>query len=638
MGVETKQPFLNLLKTTKLKRRAFFLLADAVILIGAAYFAFWVRFDGHIAPQFIAQFRYLLIPKIAIYIFFLAIFGLYSFTWRFFGLRDLGRLVAASVLSAGSLLVLIYVIDPNQIFQGFPRSVALVDFIVTICFLGALRTFKRGWIVLRQRTGKFRRGATRLLIIGAGAAGTQICKEMLGNPSSHCLPVGFIDDDPAKLGMYIERVKVVGMTEDLPDILEANGIDEVLVAMPSATSSQIRHIVEVVRSAHRSRKIKILPSLLGLVDGNVEFSDIKEIQLEDVLGRDPVKIEFDEIRAMISGKSVLVTGAGGSIGSELARTVLQFGPSKLALLDIDETELFHLMHRFEDTRVPITPVIADVRDRVRIASVFSAHEPDIVLHAAAYKHVPILEHYPEEAIKTNIKGTMILAEEAIKAKVGVFVNISTDKAINPTSVMGATKRAAEEILRLFNAQCITKFVSVRFGNVIGSRGSVVPLFQEQICKGGPVTVTHPEMKRYFMAVSEAVLLVLEAAAGGAGGETFVLDMGIPIKIADLAREMISLSGKQPDVDIPIVYTGLRPGEKLFEEVLGGKEETGKTRFEKIFVAKRVDLFDKNEIMSTVAGLIEASENGGGIERLKTTLSKIVPTYHPDVNGHSNGKW
>jgi FlaA1/EpsC-like NDP-sugar epimerase len=501
-----------------------------------------------------------------------------------------------------------------------------------------LRTFKRGWIVLRQRKGKFRRGATRLLIIGAGAAGTQICKEMLGNPSSHCLPVGFIDDDPAKLGMYIERVKVVGMTKDLPDILEANGIDEVLVAMPSATSSQIRHIVEVVRSAKRSRKIKILPSLLGLVDGNVALSDIKEIQLEDVLGRAPVKIDFQEIRVMIANRTILVTGAGGSIGSELVRTVLQFHPTRVIMLDIDETELFHLVHRFENSPVPTIPVIADIRDRGKISAIFTAHKPEIVLHAAAYKHVPILEHYPEEAVKTNIKGTMILAEEAIKVDAKIFVNISTDKAINPTSVMGATKRAAEEILRILNSRNGVKFVSVRFGNVIGSRGSVVPLFQEQIRKGGPVTVTDPEMKRYFMAVSEAVLLVLEAATGGEGGETFVLDMGVPVKIAHLAREMIILSGKQPDIDIPIVFTGLRPGEKLFEEILGSKEETEQTKFEKIFKTKNTHIASEVDILTKAASLIECAERGDCKDTQRDLLRAIVSTYVPDEDNCENGKW
>lgn len=438
--------------------------------------------------------------------------------------------------------------------------------------------------------------------------------------------------------MYIERVRVIGIIKNLPDILEANGIDEVLVAMPSATSSRIRHIVEVVRSAQRSRKIKILPSLLGLVDGNVALSDIKEIQLEDVLGRAPVKIDFQEIRGMIANRTVLVTGAGGSIGSELVRTVLQFNPARVIMLDIDETELFHLVHRFQNSSVPTLPVIADIRDRGKISAVFAVHKPEIILHAAAYKHVPILEHYPEEAVKTNIKGTMILAEEAIKTGVKIFINISTDKAINPTSVMGATKRAAEEILRILNSRNGVRFVSVRFGNVIGSRGSVVPLFQEQIRKGGPVTVTHSDMRRYFMAVSEAVLLVLEAATGGVGGETFVLDMGEPIKIVDLAREMIVLSGKQPDVDIPIVFTGLRPGEKLFEDILGAQEETERTKYDKIFKAKNAHIGSEHEIMQKAKCLVECTERGDCQSFPTDLLSAIVPTYAPDVNICENGKW
>jgi FlaA1/EpsC-like NDP-sugar epimerase len=614
------------MKTTKFKRRAFFLLADTVLLAGSAYLAFWVRFDGHIPSEQMDLFRYFLIPKLALTLFLLAAFGLYSFTWRFFGLRDLGRLLIAVTSASFGLIVFIYLINPKAAFAGFPRSVLLVDFLLSVGWLGGLRISKRAFTILKQRFSRSSRRETRILIVGAGAAGEQICREMLTNEKSHYLPVGFIDDDPAKLGLYIDGVKIVGTSDLLPDILKADGIDEVLVALPSAASAVIRRIVETVRIADMTMKIKILPGILSLIDCNVELSDIKEVQLEDVLGRDPVKIDFQEIRGMLAGRRVLVTGAGGSIGSELSRTVLQFDPASLILLDIDETELYHLVHRFENSVIPIVPVIADIRDRTKIAAVLAAHQPEIIFHAAAYKHVPILERYPEEAIKTNIKGTMNLAEEAHKAGVKVFVNISTDKAVNPTSVMGATKRAAEEILRVMNRKGCVKYISVRFGNVIGSRGSVVPLFQEQIRNGGPVTVTHPEMTRYFMAVSEAVLLVLEAAAGGVGGETFILDMGRPIRIADLAREMIVLSGKRPVIDIPIKYTGLRPGEKLHEEILGVREEAESTGFEKIFLTKGEARIDEEDLLANTARLIDGAERGGDGATHRSLLHAIVPTY------------
>ena len=321
------------------------------------------------------------------------------------------------------------------------------------------------------------------------------------------------------------------------------------------------------------------------MDGNVTLADIKEVRVEDLLGRDKVEIDFAAIREFLNRKRVLITGAGGSIGSELARTVLQFEPRSTALLDIDETELFYLMNRFRGAASEVFPVMADIRDRAKMESVFAEFRPEIVLHSAAYKHVPVLESYPEEAVKTNVLGTKIMGELALKFGVSKFVYISTDKAVNPTSVMGATKRVGEEMLRVLNGRNGTKFISVRFGNVLGSRGSVIPVFEDQIKRGGPVTVTHPEMKRYFMATSEAVLLVLEAAAVGEGGEAYILDMGEPIKILDLAREMIRLSGHEPDVDIPIVFSGLRPGEKLFEELLGAEEGSEPTEHARIFKAR-----------------------------------------------------
>jgi FlaA1/EpsC-like NDP-sugar epimerase len=339
---------------------------------------------------------------------------------------------------------------------------------------------------------------------------------------------------------------------------------------------------------------------------------------------------------------VLITGAGGSIGSELARTVLQFEPRSTALLDVDETELFYLNNRFRGAASEVFPVMADIRDRVKMESVFADFRPEIVLHAAAYKHVPVLESYPEEAVKTNVLGTKILGELAQKHGVERFVYISTDKAVNPTSVMGSTKRAGEEMLRILNGRNGTKFISVRFGNVLGSRGSVIPIFEEQIKRGGPVTITHPEMKRYFMATSEAVLLVLEAAAIGEGGEAFILDMGEPIRILDLAREMIRLSGHEPDVDIPIVFSGLRPGEKLFEELLGAEEGSEPTEHARIFKARDPKVKPDEETFRKIEGLIAVCQAGGDRASIVSGLVDIVPTYKPQAMGSGPrpgpGKW
>jgi FlaA1/EpsC-like NDP-sugar epimerase len=390
--------------------------------------------------------------------------------------------------------------------------------------------------------------------------------------------------------------------------------------------------MEIVRNSGSPVRVKILPGILDLVDGNVTLSDIKEVRVEDLLGREKVEIDFAAIRAFVNRKRVLITGAGGSIGSELARTVLQFEPRSTALLDIDETELFYLMNRFRGAATEIFPVVGDIRDRAKMEAVFSEFRPEIILHSAAYKHVPVLESFPEEAVKTNILGTKILGELALKSKVEKFVYISTDKAVNPTSIMGSTKRVGEEMLRVLNSRNGTKFISVRFGNVLGSRGSVIPIFEEQIKRGGPVTITHPDMKRYFMATSEAVLLVLEAAAIGEGGEAYILDMGEPIKILDLAREMIRLSGHEPDVDIPIVFSGLRPGEKLFEELLGAEEGSEPTEHARIFKARNPTVQPDEETFRKIEKLINGCRERSDRRFIVNGLMDIVPTFKPQAMG------
>jgi FlaA1/EpsC-like NDP-sugar epimerase len=622
----------GMVRMTPLKRRVFFFLADSLLIASSLYASFWLRFDGAIPPEFNRKFPAYLCLALIIKISFLAAFGMYKISWRFFGLVDLQKLVAAVSMATAGLAAVYLSFRTRGPFSSFPRAVMLADYIISLGALSVLRISKRAVIEYFSKSGRMRHGRTRILIVGAGDAGSAIGREMLINKKSKYFPVGYIDDDLSKRGMSIHGIKVLGTRNGIPPLLKANVVDEVLIAIPSFQSKDIRAVVEIVRNSGGPMTIKILPGILDLMDGNVTLSDIKEVRVEDLLGREKVEIDFAAIRAFLNRKRLLITGAGGSIGSELTRTVLQFEPRLTALLDIDETELFYLMNRFRGAAAEIVPVIGDIRDRIKMEDVFARVRPEIVFHSAAYKHVPVLESYPEEAVKTNILGTRILGELALKYKVEKFVYISTDKAINPTSVMGSTKRVGEEMLRILNGRNGTKFISVRFGNVLGSRGSVIPLFEGQIKRGGPVTVTHPEMKRYFMATSEAVLLVLEAAAIGEGGEAYVLDMGEPIKILDLAREMIRLSGHEPDVDIPIVFSGLRPGEKLFEELLGAEEGSEPTEHARIFKARNPRVTAEDDTFFKIEKLINVCYDGSDRNSIINGLADIVPTYKPQGLG------
>ncbi|HEK85236.1 MAG TPA: polysaccharide biosynthesis protein, partial [Candidatus Aminicenantes bacterium] len=513
----------ELFRVTVWKRRAFFLLADILIISFSLYAGFWLRFDGKIPEENLTRFPFYLLVALAVKLILLHLSGMYGFSWRFFSVLDQGRLTTALTLSSLIMAGIFLGFRRSAALGGMPRSVLLVDYVISLAMMTALRISKRVFREYLRKRERVLKGRSRVLIFGAGEAGNSIAQEMLRNPKSAFVPVGFVDDDLAKKGLSLNGVKVLGSRHDVPEILKNNYIDEILIAIPSAGSREIRGIVEIIRQADPKKKIRIVPGIMDLVDGRVGLADIKEVKVEDLLGREPVSFDFGKIRAFLQGKCVLVTGAGGSIGSELVRTVLQFDPSKLLALDIDETELFYLANRLKEEGGKLEPVVADIRDRAKMARLFDYCRPQVVIHSAAYKHVPMLEEFPEEAIKTNVLGTKILAELAIEYGVEKFVNISTDKAINPTSVMGSSKRVSEELLRAMNRRNGTRFISVRFGNVLGSRGSVIPVFEEQIKRGGPVTVTHPEMKRYFMATSEAVILVLQAAAAGEGGEVFILD-------------------------------------------------------------------------------------------------------------------
>jgi FlaA1/EpsC-like NDP-sugar epimerase len=624
--------FKKALKKSVLKRRLFFLISDIFLISGALYISFWSRFNGKIPPEYDETIYYYLILALSCKLFFLLLYNLYDISWRFVGLNELIKVFKAASfgsLAMGMFLYLLRLVKPFS-FSVFPRSVLIIDYIFTLVFIGGLRVSKRVLLEGFKSTLKPEEMMRKILIIGAGSAGEQIVRDMKRDQDSHFIPVGFIDDDPSKQNIKIHGIKVLGEKKDIPGIIENYDIDEVLIAIPSAESKEIKSMVEIIQKVKPVKDIKILPGTTDLISGKVSLSDIKKIRLEDLLGREIVKIDFDVIQSFIEGKKILVTGAGGSIGSEVMEAVSEFKPKKLIAMDNDETKLFYLQHKIKN-QSKIIYAMGDIKDLLRVTDIFDTHNPDIVIHAAAYKHVPILESHVKEAVKTNIIGTKILAEQSMKSGVQKFVFVSTDKAINPTSIMGATKRCGEELLKAFNDERGTKFISVRFGNVLGSRGSVIPVFQRQIKSRGPVTVTHPEMKRYFMSTQEAVLLTLEASSFGEGGEVFVLDMGEPIKILDLAKEMIRLSGYKPDVDIPIVFTDRRPGEKFYEEILSAEEETEPTNYDKIFIAKYKKDEDLHKIFDQIDEMIQLCNDKDREEEIVERLKIIIPKFNPGEN-------
>jgi FlaA1/EpsC-like NDP-sugar epimerase len=536
-------------------------------------------------------------------------------------------MLIANTVNLFLLSGIVYMFWFYDLFMGFPRSIPVLDFVISLVLIVMFRTSKRVYLQLWNETNSV--DTKRTLIIGAGNAGEQIVRDIRRQKNSPYTPVGFIDDDVMKHGIYIQGVKVHGSRKDIAQVVKELNVDFVLLAMPSASSRDIRDILSHVRKS-MVKEIKTIPGFNELVNRNISLSDIKEIRVEDIIGREQVSIDKKIVTRFIYGKTVLITGAGGSIGSELVRQVLNFKPKKIIALDIDETELHKIELEFSWHRhFELVPVVADIRDIHKIETVFNEYLPDVVFHAAAYKHVPIMEKYPEEAVKVNIFGTKIVAEAAIASGVEKFVLVSTDKAIRPTNIMGATKRVAEKIVRELNSFGKTRFISVRFGNVIGSRGSVIPIFEEQIRRGGPVTVTHQDMKRYFMSISEACILILQAAAMGNGGEVFLLDMGDQIKIVDMAREMIRLNGFEPDVDIPIVFTGIRPGEKLFEELFTNTEETEPTEHPKIFVGK--DMTNNNEHILGNLMVFEDIIRKKQWAWISNLLLDFVPTYNPSYN-------
>ena len=564
-------------------RMILFIVADAALVNAGLLLALWLRFDGRIPAQYIISYQTVALLFTLVWLASFYVFGLYARMWQYASINDLLSIVGAVTAGIFVNISLAYFYMQGGKFP-LPRTVFIIAWLLIVAFVGGLRfsrrlIAKRGGYYPRLRAGR------PVLIVGAGDAGAAVARELNNQNSHHLMPVGFVDDDPAKQKMHLFGLPVLGTRQDIPALVEKYAIEEIIIAMPSVPGRVIREIVEICRPT--GVKLQILPGIYELINGKVTVNQIRNVEVEDLLGREPVKVNLEEMAGYLAGRVALVTGAGGSIGSELCRQIARFGPKKLVLLGHGENSIYNI-HQELSARYPeldLVPAIVDVRDAPAVRRVFQVHQPDAVFHAAAHKHVPLMEENALEAVKNNVLGTLCVARAAREYNAHTFVLISTDKAVNPVSIMGATKRVAEMIVQEMAGQGKTRFVAVRFGNVLGSRGSVLPLFKKQIAGGGPVTVTHPEMTRYFMTIPEAVQLVIQAGAMARGGEIFVLDMGEPVKIVELAETMIRLSGFEPGEDIEIVYTGLRPGEKLSEELFAGTEKVDATRHERIFVAR-----------------------------------------------------
>ena len=594
---------------------------DIILVLLSLYFSYLIRLGSIEAlARYLSQILFIgmLIVPVKILVFWL--FRLYHISFRYISLGEVLAILKAAALTSPVIALIALVFRDLEIFAGFPRTVIFIDFLLTLFFITGMRTFFR----LYYSSTKGKRGL-ETLIVGAGSAGEQLARDMLRSERYRYSPVGFIDDNPRKKNTFIHGIKVLGRKEHIPKLVKDLDVKEIAIAIPSATSKEIREIMAYVRKAN-IQDVKVLPGISDLMNGNVTLKDVRDISIEDLLGREPVKIDLRQVSSFIRHKTVLVTGAGGSIGSELCRQIARFNPAKLIMLDMGETELFNINRGIKEGHPGITmlAVVGDIRDEEKIKSVFNEDSVDIVFHAAAYKHVSLMEANPREAVLNNIYGTMVVAKIASEFKVKRFINISTDKAVNPTSVMGATKRVAENVVSgLTNHE--TLYISVRFGNVLGSRGSVIPIFQEQIRKGGPLTITDQEMRRYFMTIPEAVQLVMQAGAMGNGNDVFVLDMGESISIYQIAEELIRLSGLEPDRDIPIVISGRMPGEKLFEELLTAEEGTSATRHQKIFSAKKSQEIDK-KYLKKVDKLIYLARENKESEEIFSLLKELVPTY------------
>ena len=607
-------------------RNRYLLASDAVFLTAALFFAYALRFESFQWPvehrSTAIVFASVMVPlELAV----LLGFGLYRRLWRYASVWELELIFAAGVLAAAVAWLLGALVLP---FAGLaqvrvPLSVLAMYSVFSIAVVAIPRLLLRitaRWRPQRRASD----GDRRILIAGAGAAGEMVVKEIRENPQLGLVPVGFVDDDSTKLGLRLANLPVLGSLNQLSEVAESERVDELVIAMPRAPGTVVRQVVRAGFDA--GLRTRTVPGLFEILDGRVSVAALREVQIEDLLRRAPVQTDMAAVQRLAAGRTVLVTGAGGSIGSELCRQLVHLEPRELILLGHGENPIFDILHELlaEEPKSRLTPVIADVRDRDRIRRIFAEHKPHAVFHAAAHKHVPLMEENVVEAITNNVLGTKSIVDAAIANGTQHFVLISTDKAVRPTNVMGATKRIAEYIVQNAARANERHFVSVRFGNVLGSRGSVVPTFLKQIQSGGPVTVTHPDMRRYFMTIPEAVQLVLQAGALGKGGELFMLDMGEPVKIVDLARDMIRLSGLEEGADIAIEFSGIRPGEKLYEEMFFNHEIAEPTEHPKVLRA-RYGHHDSGD-SADIAELIDAAQGDTSEDHLRTMLRGLVPDF------------
>lgn len=606
-----------------ISRRLFLLAYDIVAASFASILALMFRYDfryGEIAPHFLESAKTFLPATILITVIIFYIFRLYHGLWLFAGVTEMQNIVIASVVASVIEGIGLY------LFQlPVPRSYYFGNAGFLFIFIFANRFSYRFFRGLRHKKQNQKNGI-RVMIIGAGDAGNAIIKEIVSSSFSRMVIKCIIDDDKAKWGKYIQGIKVAGGRDRIVEMANFYAVDEIFIAMPSASNQLIKEILQICQETNA--KLRTLPGMYQLVNGEVDVSKLRDVEVEDLLGRDPIAVDLQAIMEYVSDKKVLVTGGGGSIGSELCRQIASHKPSQLIIVDIYENNAYEIQQELK-TKYPelnLVVLIASVRNTNRVNYIFETYQPEIVYHAAAHKHVPLMEDSPNEAVKNNVFGTWKTAQAAAFYGAKKFVMISTDKAVNPTNIMGASKRICEMIVQTFNRHYDTEFVAVRFGNVLGSNGSVIPLFRKQIEAGGPVTVTHQDIIRYFMTIPEAVSLVLQAGAYAKGGEIFVLDMGEPVKILDLAKNLIRLSGYKLGEDIEIKFTGLRPGEKLYEELLMDEEGLEDTENKLIHIGKPIQ-FDEDDFFCKLKKLKDATEQESSL--IREMIREIVPTYHTE---------
>ena len=602
-------------------RKLFWIVLDIFLLNISFLFAIILRF-GNTWKGGLVQYQSVFWVLTLFFIFFSLLFKMHQRIWRYISINDL--LVIVETLTATIVVCLLYL---NLIKDTYiPVTVKALTWFISLSLISGNKLI---WRLYWEKRTPYKRKSEKVLIVGAGDAGLVIAREISKRPDLGFL-VGFLDDDIQKIHQLVHNKRVLGSIDQINDIIEQNKIGTVIIAIPSAKSDLIRRVIELVDVPEV--KIKTVPGLYELLDGEVSVSRIRDVEIADLLGREKIELNMDNISHYIQGKTVMVTGGAGSIGREICHQVARFNPGQLLMIDLNENDIFYssadLLKAYPE--INLDYIIADIRDREKMQKLFGSYKPDVVFHVAAHKHVPLMEYHPDEAIRTNVLGTHNLVFLADQYGVDHFVMISTDKAINPTSVMGASKQVAEKIVQVYEKKSQTLFVSVRFGNVLGSNGSVIPTFKEQIAEGGPITVTHKDIKRYFMTIPEASQLVIQAGELGSGGQVFVLDMGEPVKIVDLAKNLIKLSGLVPEEDIKIQYVGLRPGEKMFEELLTEKEKSrqlGDTGHEKIFIAETEEV-EEQRLMQGIEVLEQLARNMDN-EGIVKKLQEMVPTYQPN---------